>query len=229
MRTLVYIDGLNLYYGCLKPNPDCRWLNVEAFVRYMCNEVNPASDVIGVKYFNAPVLASLSSRGNVSMRSLDNYMRALKHHCDNVEVIEGKHFKKSRKCYLNQNPIDFDNTYDVIIPEEKQTDVNIAIHMLADATDGLCQQQVLVSNDSDYATLIKMLKERHPKIIQGVIAPLLPIEKDNVRSREPSKDVLKHTDWSRYPIEKSIFEECQLPEKVQNHKNKTIFKPTHWT
>jgi len=228
MRTLVYIDGLNLYYGCLKPNPHCRWLNVEAFARYMCNEVNPASDVIGVKYFNAPVLASLSPRGDVSRRSLENYMRALKHHCNNVEVIEGKHFKKARKSYLNQNPIDFKNTQEVIIPEEKQTDVNIAIHMLADATDGLCEQQVLVSNDSDYAMLIQMLKQRHPGITQGVIAPLLPIGNNGTRSREPSKDVMKHSDWNRYPIDKSIFEQCQLPEKVPNHKNKTIFKPAHW-
>lgn len=228
MRTLVYIDGLNLYYGCLKAIPQCRWLDVEAFARYMCNEVNPESEVVGVKYFNAPVLASLSPRGDVSRRSLENYMRALRHHCDNIEIIEGKHFRKSRKCHLNQNPVDFENTYDVIVPEEKQTDVNIAIHMMADATDGKCQQQVLVSNDSDYATLIEMLKARHPDIIQGVIAPLLPIEKAGVRNREPSKDVIKLSDWNRYPIQKSIFEQCQLPEKVPNHKNKTIFKPTHW-
>lgn len=228
MRTLVYIDGLNLYYGCLRPNPHCRWLNVEAFARFMCKEVNPESNVIGVKYFNAPVLASLSPRGDVSRRSLENYMRALKHHCDNVEVIEGKHFKKSRKCHLNQKPIDFDTFYNVIVPEEKQTDVNIAIHMLADATDGKFEQQVLVSNDSDYAQLLEMLKERHPEIIQGVIAPLLPIETHKARNREPSNDVMKHSDWNRYPIDKSIFEQCQLPDKVSNHKNKTIFKPKHW-
>jgi len=191
-------------------------------------EVNPASDVVGVKYFNAPVLASLSPRGDVSMRSLENYTRALKYHCKRLEVIEGKHFKRVRKSYVNKKPINFNVTVDVVIPEEKQTDVNIAIHMLADATDGLCDQQVLVSNDSDYATLIEMLKKRHPEITQGVIAPLLPIDPEDGRTREPSKDVLKHSDWNRYPIERYIFEQCQLPEKVPTHR-KPIFKPKYWT
>ena len=228
MRTLVYIDGLNLYYGCLKPNPHCRWLNVEKLAIRLCREAKPESDIIGIKYFNAPIITGLAKRGQVTMRALSNYLRALEYHCSNVTVIMGKHQKNIRDCYLNEKPINFDVTYNVVTPEEKQTDVNVAIHMLADATDNACDQQVLISNDSDYAPVLEMLKYRHPEIVQGVIPPLLPLKKGFPRTREPSKDVLAFADWNRYPIDVSILEDCQLPPSIPGKRNKTIFIPKHW-
>ncbi|MGQ0569072.1 MAG: hypothetical protein ACT4P5_06000 [Armatimonadota bacterium] len=32
MRTNVYVDGFNLYYGCLKDTP-CKWLDLARFCR----------------------------------------------------------------------------------------------------------------------------------------------------------------------------------------------------
>ncbi len=32
LRVTIYIDGFNLYYGLLKPNPALRWLDLAALV-----------------------------------------------------------------------------------------------------------------------------------------------------------------------------------------------------
>jgi len=37
LRTRVYIDGYNLYYGCLKNSPD-KWLDVRALVQISGHE-----------------------------------------------------------------------------------------------------------------------------------------------------------------------------------------------
>ncbi|HEV7772154.1 MAG TPA: hypothetical protein VGO48_02560, partial [Conexibacter sp.] len=50
-RTIVYIDGFNLYYGCLKDSP-YRWLDPCALAR---NALWDDMDIVGVKYFTARV------------------------------------------------------------------------------------------------------------------------------------------------------------------------------
>ena len=52
MATHVYIDGFNLYYGCLKRTPH-RWLDLQAF----CERMLPKDDVTKVRYFTALVSA----------------------------------------------------------------------------------------------------------------------------------------------------------------------------
>jgi hypothetical protein len=51
MRTFVYVDGFNLYYGAVKGTP-YKWLNLVELAK----QVLPASHVVGcVKYFTARV------------------------------------------------------------------------------------------------------------------------------------------------------------------------------
>lgn len=52
MKTNVYIDGFNLYYGCLKKTP-YRWLNVAELCRLML----PKDTIHRIKYFTARVSA----------------------------------------------------------------------------------------------------------------------------------------------------------------------------
>ena len=90
LRTIAYIDGYNLYYGYLKREPHCRWLDVEKIVNYLISESTNEGFVLSrIKYFTAPVLESLSPNGDVSRRALSNYIRALEKHCSIIEVIKG--------------------------------------------------------------------------------------------------------------------------------------------
>jgi uncharacterized LabA/DUF88 family protein len=47
-------------------------------------------------------------------------------------------------------------------PEEKRTDVNIALQMLDDAYQGLADRAILVSGDSDLVPAIAFVKQRAP-------------------------------------------------------------------
>lgn len=74
--------------------------------------------------------------------------------------------------------------------------MNIALRMLSDATDQVCEQQVLFSNDSDYAPILAMIKQRHPDMRLGVVPPVLSGEV----KRYPSRELSDLSDWSRNPI-----------------------------
>ena len=51
-RTIVYVDGFNLYYGALKGTP-YRWLDLEA----LCVRVLSKHDVYRIRYFTVRVAA----------------------------------------------------------------------------------------------------------------------------------------------------------------------------
>lgn len=92
--------------------------------------------------------------------------------------------------FADEDPIDFEKTYRVVRPEEKQTDVNVAIHMVADAYEDNCDQQVLVSNDSDYVPSVQMVREKFPSMTLGLIAPL-PVA--NKEDRQINAKSLNHS------------------------------------
>jgi len=207
----------------LKLLPHCRWLDVEALVHLLCKENDPQSDIVGIKYFTAPIKAGLSPRGIDSVKAQSDYLRALEKPSSSLEIINGKYFIVPGNYYENSKPIDFTKKHKVLRPEEKQTDVNIALHMLSDAIDQRCQQQVLFSNDSDYAPILSMIKERDPTIRLGVVPPILS---DKV-ARYPSTELAHLSDWSRKSIEESLLNRCQLPPKVPTRK-RPILKPEHW-
>jgi hypothetical protein len=52
MRTNVYVDAFNLYYGCLKGTP-YRWLDLAA----LCRRLLPNDEINRVRYFAALVSA----------------------------------------------------------------------------------------------------------------------------------------------------------------------------
>ncbi len=228
MRTIVYIDGFNLYYGCLKQNPSCRWLDVVRYAHRLIHEVKPESDVVGVKYFSAPIIEKLSPKGDVSRRALDTYLRALQQTHPELQIILGKYIDSPGEYFLDLKPIDFTQKARVRRPEEKQTDVSIGVHMMSDAYEGLCDQQVLVSNDTDYVPILAMLKSRPllQSIVIGLLPPLLSEKEFNVK-RKPSRDLIALSDWSRYPVESRILQECQLPAVIPTRK-KAIRRPDHW-
>lgn len=219
----MYIDGFNLYFGLLKAHPECRWLDIEAFVKHLVNENEPSANVISIKYFTARIKRRLSPRGADSQKAQNTYLQAIRTHSPIIEIIEGKYFIVPG-CYFEDNkPIDFGRKHQVLRPEEKRTDVNIALHMLADATDQKCEQQVLLSNDSDCAPILEMINKRHPDISLGVIPPIEATDTE----RKGSKDISAAANWVREPIQKSLLLKFQLPEKVQNRK-RALRRPEHW-
>lgn len=52
MRTRIYIDGFNLYFGSLKKTPH-KWLNI---VEMVARHLQPNHVVVGTKYFTAKLI-----------------------------------------------------------------------------------------------------------------------------------------------------------------------------
>ena len=93
MKTSIYIDGYNLYYGRLR-NTQFKWLDVVALFSNMAITIEPKSAVNAVKYFTAPALTKFARHGAESMKAQNDYHRALEAKYPSVfSKILGSHRK----------------------------------------------------------------------------------------------------------------------------------------
>lgn len=89
MKTTLYIDGFNLYYGVLKGSP-YKWLDVVKLFTHICQEQNPDAEIVAVKFFTAPVKGKIATRGEQAVMSQNAYHKALRTlYPDLFQVIEG--------------------------------------------------------------------------------------------------------------------------------------------
>ena len=72
MRTAVYIDGFNLYYGAVKGTP-YKWLDLEKMVGSLLGK---GHDLVRIKYFTA--IVSARSRNDRSALNQQLYLRAVR-------------------------------------------------------------------------------------------------------------------------------------------------------
>ena len=79
LRTIVYIDGFNLYYGAVKGTP-YKWLDL----RRMCQLLLPPNDIRRIKYFTARVIARPNDPNQPTRQ--ETYLRALRSIPD-LEII----------------------------------------------------------------------------------------------------------------------------------------------
>ena len=73
-RTIVYIDGFNLYYGLLRRNAASKWLDLWKLSRCL---VSPNNDILAVKYFTSRVNydpKKPSSLKNLLQRNIRKYI-----------------------------------------------------------------------------------------------------------------------------------------------------------
>lgn len=206
-RTIVYVDGFNFYYGAVRGTP-WKWLDLAALFRRV---LGPENDLVKVKYFTARVQPSRNDP-HVNIRQ-DSYLRALQTHCPAVEVYFG-HFLRHRISMENANPPP--PQVDVWKNEEKGSDVNLALHVLHDAWLNAYDCAVIVSNDSDLAEALRLVKAHHQKLI-GLITPGAP-------TRKTSRQLSAHADFVR-TIRPAALQACQLPNPIPGT---NIHKPAKW-
>jgi NYN domain len=109
--------------------------------------------------------------------------------------------------------------------EEKQTDVNIALHAYRDVVRGHCDQAVICSNDSDLEPALRMIREDAPNARIGLIMPLR--EHAKAEGKVPNKRLTALAHWVRHHIQDEELSKAQLPQNVQT-KKKPASKPPHW-
>ena len=223
MRTIVYVDGYNLFYSLLTKTP-YKWLDLSRLFARLVRPIEPTSEIALIKYFTAPVLGSMASDPRAEQRQA-HYHRALKA-AGGTEIIKGFHIKAVTTGVLVNatQDINSDQRFQVQVMEEKQTDVNIALHMYRDAACQACDQVVLCSNDSDLEPALAMIRTDLPDIRLGLV---LPRSAGN-RSARRSGRLERHVHWTRESIHAEELAASQFPDRLLDRRNRTIQKPSEW-
>ena len=86
-RTIVYVDGYNLYYGLLRKSK-LKWLDL--VVLFNEHVLDDSANVIEVRYYTAPVLGRMSDNPESPQRQR-RYLQALrKVHSTGLVIVEGR-------------------------------------------------------------------------------------------------------------------------------------------
>ena len=221
LRTIAYIDGYNLYYSALTGS--CyKWLDLRALVSRLLIDsyIGAPSRLEAVKFFTAPVLGRYAKDAASPERQM-RYHNALKFApSGSVEVIEGFHAKETKKAF----DVTARHMTRVELLEEKQTDVNIALHMYRDAALERLDHSVLISNDSDLAPVVNMLARDYPNILRGVVFPTL---RERLPARQ-SGQLRQAAHWTRRSLNTEDLAACQLPRSIRNRRGKALVRPDDW-
>ena len=205
-RTIIYIDGFNLYYGAVKGTP-YKWLDLARFFRL----IRPNDDIQCIRYFTAMVHGPTKPNQEVYLQALAT--------TPTVQTILGKFKNKNIKCAVPR--CTYSGTKFFKAPEEKRTDVNIAIFMLDDAYQDLCDNLVLVSGDSDLVPAIRMIRHRYPAKETTVYIP----------ARDPSRGAaveLRMAANKNRDLPLNILPHAQFPNSLPDGYGGFLHKPASW-
>lgn len=154
-RVVCFVDGFNLYHSIVKlKNPYLKWLNLWSLASVFVPK--QTHELCDVYYFS-----SYANWLPQSKRRHQAYVKALT--AFNVKTIKGKFKDKDRKCPSC--------AHRWVAHEEKETDVNIALEMLNQAYQNKYNVALLISNDSDLAPAIKMIRTNFSSKLITTIAP----------------------------------------------------------
>lgn len=207
-QAYVYVDGFNLYYA-LKDTP-YKWLNLRCVVRALL----PHTEIQRIKYFTARVSARPEDPEVPTRQQI--YLRALKT-LPELEIIFGHFLQHTVWMRLAHPPSSGSPYVQVLKTEEKGSDVNLASHLLADGFLGRYELAVVISNDSDLVTPIKMVQTllNRPVIVL------------NPHPKRPSRQIRKYARFVK-PIRRGVLKHCQFPPILQDAQG-TFHKPPEWT
>jgi hypothetical protein len=145
----VYVDGFNLWYGCLQ-GTEYQWLDIGAF----CRRLLPANPINRIRYFTSRVAARPGAPNGPEQQNA--YLRALRTLPELSVHLGGFQSLRARLPLADTDPDD-PVIVDVIKTQEKGSDVNLATYMLLDAFRQESDIAVVISNDSDLTEPIRVL------------------------------------------------------------------------
>jgi hypothetical protein len=206
MQTNVYVDGFNLYYGAIRGTPH-KWLNLERLFSLL----RPDDNIQTIYYFTA--LIDGSRLGNQL-----EYLRALET-LPKVRTVMGRFKLKRVTCTVPQCRYGGNRVFQV--PEEKRTDVQIALAMARDAWESACERMILVSGDSDLVPAVNLVKEIRPQMSIVVYVPA------RHEARGAAVELRGAADKDRI-LPNNLLQHCQFSSVLRDGQGGTIRKPAGW-
>jgi uncharacterized LabA/DUF88 family protein len=162
VRTHLYIDGFNLYYGCLKGS-FLKWLDPVRMAALLL----PGHTITATHYFSANVSARPGDPDQPIRQQ--TYLRALRT-LPNFTIHLGYFLGHAVRMSLAHPPPGGPTTAVVWRTDEKGSDVNLATQILVDGFDDAYECAVLVTNDSDLLAPISVVRRRLGKRV-GLLNP----------------------------------------------------------
>ncbi|WP_030978381.1 NYN domain-containing protein [Streptomyces sp. NRRL S-1824] len=202
-ELIVYVDGFNLYHGLHdKYGRRLLWLDLVK----LSQTLRPRDHLVKVKYFTASVLDDPEA-----LSRQDAYLQALvAHGGSSIEIVKGRYQKKQKQCRRCGSQW---THY-----EEKETDVNIAVSLVADVVTGAATSAMVISADSDLSPAIRTAQRLAPTT--HIMAAFPP--------RRFSNELQKLMPAS-FSIGRAKFTGAQLPEKVVDPETgHVIERPAKW-
>jgi hypothetical protein len=162
VRTHLYIDGFNLYYGCLKGS-SLKWLNPVRMAALLL----PGHIITATHYFSANVSARPGETDQPIRQQ--TYLRALRT-LPSLTIHLGYFLVHKVRMPLANPATGGPITAEVWRTDEKGSDVNLATQLLVDGFDDAYECAVLVTNDSDLLAPISVVRRRLGKKV-GLLNP----------------------------------------------------------
>ena len=211
----IYVDGFNLYRQKLQHHPDTKWLDLGALASLLI----PTHTIQRIRYFTAMVRPALGTDPRAPIRQ-QIYVRALRTN-PKVTIHEGQYRNDVRM--MPALPIGFDDAgrikrVKVRKTEEKGSDVNLASYMVFDACRDDADLYVLVSNDSDFAAMLTLLREE----LDASWALLSPVDNPNQRLLALDPILIKR-------IRRGALLASQLPSELRSAGHGIIRRPSEWS
>ena len=200
-RVIAYVDGFNLYFG-LKSKGWYRyyWLNIQLLAQ---NLLKPNQILLLTKYFTARITSPPDKQ-----RRQSTYLEALETLKD-FQILYGKYQLNPRQC----SHCGFQDE----VPNEKMTDVNVAVEMLKDAYQDKFNVALLISADSDLVPPIKAVRDLFPKKRVVLASPPGRYSADLANAADKSFVI------GRARMARSLF-----PEEVEKEDRHVLRCPPSW-
>jgi uncharacterized LabA/DUF88 family protein len=195
--------------GALRGTP-FKWLDLEQ----LCTKVLKSTSIDRIKYFTARVVPRPNDEEQSSRQNV--YLRALRTN-PKIEIHYGhflSHVVRMPACGADGKLTG--HYAQVLKTEEKGSDVNIASHLLLDAHLARFDQAIVVSNDSDLITPIRLVRSVFQKRV-GVLNP----------HKNQSQALRREADFVR-PIRRGALIASQLPEQMSDAVG-SFSRPARWT
>lgn len=221
MRTIVYIDGFNLYYRLLQKRPHLKWLNVALLAQHV---LGPQNEIVKVRYYTARVSGRVDATAPQRQQLYLDALGTL----PLVSIHYGLFLEKPKWAGLVRPALDPADK-DARLPflkwpdvayvwktEEKGSDVALASHLLLDAFQGNYEVAAVMSNDSDLIEPIRITTE----VLRKPVGLLSPVKK-------PTPPLLAAATFLRHvkPVHLSA---CQFPNSVALATGATVNRPVAW-
>lgn len=199
--VISYIDGFNLYFG-LKAKKWQRyyWMDMDSL---SINLLKKHQFLSKTHYFTSRI-----TRDPDKQRRQNTYLEALT--AVGTKPTYGKYRHNRYRCFSGNSVH--------MIPQEKMTDVAMAVQLLSDGYANKYDMALVISGDIDLLPAIKHVKQR----LQGkrVIMAFPPL-RENDGFDPPITD-------GNYHIDERICKKSQLPDVVERADGFELKRPVAW-